>query len=96
MVRDATCAGQAGLRRVSRLTLSLYRNEITGTLEQTTTTLGSKCAPTVVQASVSGRHMEDAATLQVRFPGLMPGATLSFKFINHPPIPWRRPQSSSG
>jgi hypothetical protein len=82
VVSDATCTGQAGLRRVSRLTLSLHGNEITGTLEQTTTTLGSNAPPTVVQGSVSGRRMEDAATLQVRFPGLMPSATLSFKFIN--------------
>jgi hypothetical protein len=82
MVNDTTCTGEAGLRRVSSLMVTLDGNDITGTLDQSTWSGGSSVSPTVLKGSVSGRRTEDGATLQVRFPGFMPNATVTFKILN--------------
>jgi hypothetical protein len=82
MTSDTTCRGQAGLRKVSRMMLTLDGNEITGTLEQTSSTPGSNQAAPALTGSVSGRRTDDTATLQVRFSGLTPSATLTFRFLS--------------
>jgi hypothetical protein len=82
LISDMVCTGQTGLHRASRLTLTLDGNEITGNLDQTTTTLGSNASPMVLKGSVSGRRTGDTAILQIRFPGLMPNATVTIMLIS--------------
>jgi hypothetical protein len=82
MINDTTCTGDAGLRRVSTLMVALDGNDITGTLDQSTWTGGTSASPRVLKGSVSGRRTEDGAAFQVRFPGLMPNATVTFKVLN--------------
>jgi hypothetical protein len=82
MTNETVCNGQSGLHRVSRLTITLDGDEITGVLDQTSAAGPGASSPMVLKGTVAGRRIDDVATLQIRFPGLMPNATITLKVIS--------------
>jgi hypothetical protein len=75
------CEGQQGLKKVVRLTVTLDGDKFTGDVDQTTLTRGDK-TPDVDKGTVSGQKIKDTANLQIRFPGLMPNATVALVLRN--------------
>jgi hypothetical protein len=82
MTSDTVCKGRAGLNRTTRLAITVSGNDITGVLDQTSTTGSGNDPPNELKGAIAGRRSGNTATLQIRFPGLMPNATLILKLIN--------------
>jgi hypothetical protein len=82
MASDAVCKGKAGLNRRSRMTITLDGNDFTGVLDQTTTVNDDNASATTLKGTVAGRRAGDGATLQIRFPGFLPNATVVLKLIS--------------
>ncbi len=68
------CDGQAGLRKVIHLTITLDGDKISGEASQTSTPRDGKSA--MMKGAVSGRKTGDVANLDIRFPGLTPNAAV--------------------
>lgn len=74
MHSETTCIGQAGLRKVLRLTITVDGDQFTGDASQTSTVTNS--AAEVLNGTVIGHKADEMASLEVRFPGLTPSATI--------------------
>ena len=81
MKSKTVCDGQAGLHKEIVLSITLDGNRITGDLSQRTTVRGSDAFER--KGSVLGQKVEDTASYQVRFPGLVPiVATVDLKLLS--------------
>jgi hypothetical protein len=81
MKSKTVCDGQAGLHKEIDLSITLDGNRITGDLTQNTSVRGSDRS--VRKGSVLGQKVEDTATYQVRFPGLVPiVATVDLRLLS--------------
>jgi hypothetical protein len=78
MTSDTVCKGRAGLNRRSRMTITLRGNDISGTLDQSTT--GTSVQQ--LKGTIAGHRTGDTATLQIRFSAFMPNATVTLKLIS--------------
>jgi len=79
---EMTCDGQAGLRKVIHLAITVDGDRFAGTVTQRTTTRGGNAPPSVLNGTVSGRKTETTATFQVRWSGLLPSTTVALKLLN--------------
>ena len=75
------CEGQQVLKKVIRLTVTLDGDKFTGDVDQSTLARGDK-TPDVDKGTVSGQKVKDTANLRIRFPGLMPNATVALVLLN--------------
>lgn len=82
MVSDTVCTGETGLHKVSHLTITLDADKIVGTFDETASFPGSNASPRILKGLISGVRAGDTATLEISFPGLIPSATVIFKFIS--------------
>jgi hypothetical protein len=80
MNSETTCIGQAGLHKVLRLTITLDGDRFTGDASQTSTAANS--AAKVLNGTVIGHKADETASLNVRFPGLTPSATVVLRRLD--------------
>ena len=76
------CKGEAGLDKVIQLTITLSGETFSGNLTQKTTMRGDDTSVSVLNGSVSGHKIDNTATFQVSFPGLVPNATVILRLIS--------------
>jgi hypothetical protein len=77
---ETTCNGQAGLHKVLRLTITLNGDQFTGTASQISAVKDGTAK--VLNGTVIGHKSDEMASLQVRFPGLTPSATVVLRRLN--------------
>jgi hypothetical protein len=77
---ETTCNGQAGLHKVLRLTITLEGDQFTGGASQTSSVTNGTAK--VLNGTVIGHKSDEMASLQVRFPGLTPSATVVLRRLN--------------
>ena len=82
MISDAVCTGERGLHKVTHVAITLDGDQITGSIDETSSIAGSNESPRILKGSVSGIRAGDTANLEIRFSGLMPKATVIFKLIS--------------
>lgn len=81
MSSKTVCNGEAELHKEIELSIMLDGNRISGDLTQRTTVRGSDGSER--KGSVLGQKVEDTASYQVRFPGLVPiVATVDLKLLS--------------
>lgn len=80
MNSETTCIGQAGLRKVLRLAITLAGDQFTGDATQTSTLTNSPAK--VLHGAVFGHKGDETASMEVKFPGLTPSATVILRRLN--------------
>jgi hypothetical protein len=74
MSSEIYCEGQAGLRKVLHLAITLEGDQITGSASQTSTPRGQRSE--VLSGTVVGHKTDQIASLHVTFPGFTPSTTV--------------------
>ena len=77
---ETTCIGQAGLHKVLHLSITLDGDQFTGDASQTSTVTNG--AANVLNGTVIGHKADEMASLQVRFAGLTPSATVVLRRLD--------------
>jgi hypothetical protein len=77
---ETTCVGQAGLHKVLHLSITLDGDQFTGDASQSSTVTNG--AANVLNGTVIGHKADEMASLQVRFAGLTPSATVVLRRLD--------------
>ncbi|HEV3159590.1 MAG TPA: hypothetical protein VGZ89_06355 [Xanthobacteraceae bacterium] len=80
MSSETICIGQAGLHKVLRLTITLDGAQFTGDASQTSTVTNGTSE--VLHGTVVGHKSDEVASIEVRFPGLTPNATVALRRLD--------------
>ena len=77
---ETICNGKAGLHKVLRLTITLDGDQFTGEASQTSAVTNGTAK--MLNGRVIGHKSDEMASLQVRFPGLTPSATVVLRRLD--------------
>jgi hypothetical protein len=80
MTSETTCIGQAGLHKVLRLTIALDGAQFTGDASQTSTVTSGTAE--VLHGTVIGHKGDEVASMEVRFSGITPNATIALRRLD--------------
>ncbi|MFZ1920220.1 MAG: hypothetical protein WAU57_01170 [Xanthobacteraceae bacterium] len=77
---ETTCIGKAGLHKVLRLAITLDGNQFAGSASQSSTVANG--AANALNGTVVGHKADEMASLQVRFAGITPNATVVLRRLD--------------